>query len=107
MPKLANICNETGILAVRRNHQVVTMADFEAAIDRVIAGPEKKHRVMNTEENLRVAFHESGHALVALTVPTGEPVHNMSIIPRGVAAPGYTLPVAVAEAEAEAVLCHD
>jgi cell division protease FtsH len=56
---------------------------------------------MNTEEKRRVAFHESGHALVALTVPTGKPVHNISIIPRGVAAPGYTLPVA------EAVLCHD
>jgi cell division protease FtsH len=94
---LANICNEAAILAVRHDHQVVTMADFEAAIDRVIAGPEKKHRVMNTEEKRRVAFHESGHALVALTVPTGKPVHNISIIPRGVAALGYTLQLPVAE----------
>ncbi len=94
---LANICNEAAILAVRHNHQVVTMADFEAAIDRVIAGPEKKHRVMNTEEKRRVAFHESGHALVALTVPTAEPVHKISIIPRGVAALGYTLQLPVAE----------
>ncbi len=94
---LANICNEAAILAVRFNHQVVTMADFEAAIDRVIAGPEKKHRVLNAEEKRRVAFHESGHALVALSVPTGEPVHKISIIPRGVAALGYTLQLPVAE----------
>jgi cell division protease FtsH len=94
---LANICNEAAILAVRYNHQVVTMADFEAAIDRVIAGPEKKHRVLNAEEKKRVAFHESGHALVALSVPTGEPVHKISIIPRGVAALGYTLQLPVAE----------
>lgn len=94
---LANICNEAAILAVRYNHQAVTMADFEAAIDRVIAGPEKKHRVLNAEEKRRVAFHESGHALVALSVPTGEPVHKISIIPRGVAALGYTLQLPVAE----------
>ena len=94
---LANIANEAAILAVRHNHEAVTMADFEAAIDRIIAGPEKKHRVMNAEEKRRVAFHESGHALVALTVPTGEPVHKVSIIPRGVAALGYTLQLPVAE----------
>ena len=94
---LANICNEAAILAVRHDHQAVTMADFEAAIDRVIAGPEKKHRVMNAQEKRRVAFHESGHALVALTVPTGEPVHKISIIPRGAAALGYTLQLPVAE----------
>jgi len=94
---LANICNEAAILAVRHDHQAVTMADFEAAIDRVIAGPEKKHRVLNLAEKRRVAFHESGHALVAMTVPTGEPVHKISIIPRGVAALGYTLQLPVAE----------
>jgi cell division protease FtsH len=94
---LANICNEAAILAVRHDHQAVTTADFEAAIDRVIAGPEKKHRVLNTEEKRRVAYHESGHALVALMVPTGEPVHKISIIPRGVAALGYTLQLPVAE----------
>jgi len=94
---LANIANEAAILAVRHDHEAVNMADFEAAIDRVIAGPEKKHRVMNAEEKRRVAFHESGHALVALTVPTGEPVHKVSIIPRGVAALGYTLQLPVAE----------
>lgn len=94
---LANIANEAAILAVRHEHEAVTMADFEAAIDRVIAGPEKKHRVMNAVEKRRVAYHESGHALVAITVPTGEPVHKVSIIPRGVAALGYTLQLPVEE----------
>ena len=94
---LANIANEAAILAVRHNHEAVTMADFEAAIDRVVAGPEKKHRVMNQEEKRWVAFHESGHALVALSVPSGEPIHKVSIIPRGVAALGYTLQLPVGE----------
>ncbi|MGA9031715.1 MAG: ATP-dependent zinc metalloprotease FtsH [Sulfuricaulis sp.] len=94
---LANIANEAAILAVRHNHEAVTMADFEAAIDRVIAGPEKKHRVLNAEEKRRIAFHESGHTLVAVTVPTGEPVHKVSIIPRGVAALGYTMQLPVVE----------
>ncbi len=88
---LANIANEAAILAVRHKHDAVTMEDFEAAIDRVLAGPEKKHRVMNPDEKHRVAYHESGHTLVAKNVPTGEPVHKVSIIPRGVAALGYTL----------------
>ncbi|HEB63481.1 MAG TPA: hypothetical protein ENJ07_03275 [Gammaproteobacteria bacterium] len=75
----------------------ITMADFEAAIDRVIAGPEKKNRGLNAQEKRRVAFHESGHTLVAESVPTGEPVHKVSIIPRGVAALGYTLQLPVEE----------
>jgi len=82
---------------VRENHEAVTMQDFEGAIDRIIAGPEKRHRALNAEEKRRVAFHESGHALVAETVPTGEPVHKVSIIPRGVAALGYTLQLPVEE----------
>ena len=94
---LENIANEAAIGAVREGHAEVTMQDFEAAIDRVIAGPEKKHRVLNAAEKKRVAFHESGHTLVALTVPTGEPVHKVSIIPRGVAALGYTLQLPVEE----------
>jgi cell division protease FtsH len=94
---LENICNEAAIRAVRENHDNVTMKDFEAAIDRVIAGPEKKHRTINPEEKHRVAFHESGHTLVAETVPTGQPVHKVSIIPRGVAALGYTLQLPVDE----------
>jgi cell division protease FtsH len=73
------------------------MADFEAAIDRVMAGPEKKHRVLNADEKRRVACHESGHTIVALSVPTGEPVHKVSIIPRGVAALGYTMQLPVKE----------
>ncbi len=88
---LANIANEAAIRAVRHKHDAVTMDDFEAAIDRVLTGPEKKSRVMNSDEKHRVAFHESGHTLVAKSVPTGEPVHKVSIIPRGVAALGYTL----------------
>ena len=94
---LANIANEAAILAVRHDHEAVTMADFEAAIDRTVAGPEKKHRVLNAEEKHRVACHESGHTIVALTVPTGEPVHKVSIIPRGVAALGYTMQLPVKE----------
>jgi cell division protease FtsH len=94
---LANIANEAAIRAVRHDHAAVTMADFEEAIDRVIAGPEKKHRVLNADEKRRVAFHEAGHALVALNVPTGEPVHKVSIIPRGTAALGYTLQLPVEE----------
>jgi cell division protease FtsH len=94
---LENICNEAAIQAVRKGHDRVNMKDFEAAIDRVIAGPEKKHRALNPAEKRRVAFHESGHALVAETVPTGEPVHKVSIIPRGVAALGYTLQLPVDE----------
>ncbi len=94
---LENICNEAAIQALRKNRDKVTMKDFEAAIDRIIAGPEKKHRALNPAEKKRVAFHESGHALVAETVPTGEPVHKVSIIPRGVAALGYTLQLPVDE----------
>ncbi len=94
---LENICNEAAIQALRRRGKEVTMADFEAAIDRVIAGPEKRHRALNPAEKRRVAYHESGHALVAEIVPTGEPVHKVSIIPRGVAALGYTLQLPVEE----------
>jgi cell division protease FtsH len=94
---LANIANEAAIRALRHAHTVVTMADFEEAIDRVIAGPEKKHRVLSAEEKHRVAVHESGHTLVALTVPTGEPLHKVTIIPHGVAALGYTLQLPVQE----------
>ncbi|NOQ46292.1 MAG: ATP-dependent zinc metalloprotease FtsH [Desulfobulbaceae bacterium] len=94
---LENICNEAAIQAVRKDRKQITMEDFEAAIDRIIAGPEKKHRVLDPKEKHRVAFHEAVHALVAETVPTGEPVHKVSIIPRGVAALGYTLQLPVDE----------
>jgi len=94
---LANISNEAAIIAVRDNQDAVAMSHFEAAIDRVMAGPEKKSRALNETEKRRVAYHESGHALVAEIVPTGEPVHKVSIIPRGVAALGFTLQLPVEE----------
>ncbi len=88
---LANVANEAAILAARKNRDAITTEDFEAAIDRVIAGPEKKKNTLSPEEKHRVSFHESGHTLVAELVPTGEPVHKVSIIPRGIGALGYTL----------------
>ncbi|HDR47193.1 MAG TPA: ATP-dependent metallopeptidase FtsH/Yme1/Tma family protein, partial [Geoalkalibacter subterraneus] len=94
---LENICNEAAIHALREDRAQLTMADFEAAIDRVIAGPEAKSKVLNPEEKHRVAVHESGHALVAINVPTGEPVHRVTIIPRTIGALGFTLQLPVAE----------
>jgi len=94
---LANIANEGAIIATRLNHDSVQMDDFEAAIDRILAGPEKKNRALNAAEKRRVAYHESGHALVAEHVPTGQPVHKISIIPRGVSALGFTLQLPVEE----------
>ncbi len=94
---LSNIANEAAILAARGGRDTVSMADFEAAIDRVMAGPEKKNRVLGPDEKRRVAFHEAGHALVAENVPTGQPVHKISIIPRGVSALGFTLQLPVEE----------
>ncbi|MGR8933369.1 MAG: ATP-dependent zinc metalloprotease FtsH [Gammaproteobacteria bacterium] len=94
---LSNIANEAAILAARVGRDTVTMEDFEEAIDRVMAGPEKKNRALSPAEKRRVAYHEAGHALVAETVPTGEPVHKISIIPRGVSALGFTLQLPVEE----------
>jgi cell division protease FtsH len=94
---LSNIANEAAIVATRGTHTQIEMVDFESAIDRILAGPEKKNRVLNPDEKRRVAYHESGHALVAKYVPTGEPVHKISIIPRGVAALGFTLQLPVEE----------
>jgi cell division protease FtsH len=88
---LANLINEGTLLAARRGKHQVEMADLEEAIDRVVAGLEKKARVMSGKERERVAYHEAGHALVAASVPFGDPVHKISIIPRGIAALGYTL----------------
>lgn len=90
---LANVANEAAILAARTNQEAIATEDFEAAIDRVIAGPEKKSSTLSPEEKHRVAYHESGHTLIAELVPTGEPVHKVSIIPRGIGALGYTLQV--------------
>jgi cell division protease FtsH len=88
---LANVVNEAALLAARRDKEAVEMPEFEDAIDRVIAGPEKKSRVMSEDEKRTVAYHESGHALVAAFLPHADPVHKVSIIPRGTAALGYTL----------------
>lgn len=88
---IANVVNEAALLAVRNGRDSVTMADFEEAIERIIAGLEKKSRVLNRKERERVAYHESGHAIVAQIVPNADPVRRVSIIPRGIAALGYTL----------------
>ncbi len=88
---LANVMNEAALLAARRNKAEVEMDDLEEAIDRVLAGLEKKARVMSAKEKEIVAYHESGHALVATSLPHTDPVHKVSIIPRGIAALGYTL----------------
>ncbi len=88
---LANVMNEAALLAARRNAAAVTLADFDAAIERVVAGLEKKSRVMNEQERTSVAYHESGHALVAELVPHGDPVAKISIVPHGTGALGYTM----------------
>jgi cell division protease FtsH len=88
---LANMVNEAALLAARKNKSEVEMADFEAAIDRIIAGLEKKRRVMNKKEKEIVAYHECGHTIVAELLPTTDPVHRVSIVQRGIAALGYTL----------------
>ena len=87
---LANVINEAALLAARYGKDSVTMDELDKAIDRVMAGPEKKSRVMAPEEKRRVAYHESGHALVAESLPTADPVRKVTIIPHGVAALGYT-----------------
>jgi cell division protease FtsH len=88
---LANAMNEAALLAARHKAAAVTLDDFEAAIERVIAGSEKKSRVMNEQERTTVAYHESGHALVAELVPHGEPVSKISIVPHSRGALGYTM----------------
>ncbi|MFZ5450239.1 MAG: ATP-dependent zinc metalloprotease FtsH [Thermodesulfobacteriota bacterium] len=88
---LANIVNEAALLAARKNKSAVEMDDFEEAIDRVVAGLEKRNRVMNPKEKEIVAYHETGHALVAEALPTTDKVHRVSIIPRGIGALGYTM----------------
>ena len=88
---LANIVNEAALLAARKNKESVEMPDIEEAIDRVVAGLEKKNRLMSKKEKEIVAFHESGHAIVASLLPNADPVRRISIIPRGISALGYTL----------------
>jgi cell division protease FtsH len=88
---LANLVNEAALLAARKEKSSVGMDEFNDGVERVTAGLEKKQRVMNEDEKNRVAYHEAGHALVAYSLPNTDPVHKVSIIPRGFAALGYTL----------------
>jgi len=87
---LANLVNEAALRAARQGKEAVDMVDFDEAIDRIVAGLEKKHRVMNAEEKQTVAYHEAGHALIAESRPRVDKVSKISIIPRGIAALGYT-----------------
>jgi cell division protease FtsH len=88
---LANLVNEAALVATRRNGGDVGMADFNAAIERIVAGLEKKNRLLNPREREIVAHHEMGHALAASALPGADPVHKISIIPRGIGALGYTI----------------
>ena len=88
---LANLVNEAALLAGRRGKELLGMPEFEEAIDRVIAGPERKSRVISKKEREIIAYHESGHALIAKLIPGSDRVHKISIIPRGHKALGYTL----------------
>ena len=88
---LANLVNEAALLAARNDKTCVGMEEFEEGIERVIAGLEKQTRIIHEDEKQRVAYHECGHALVACSLPNTDPVHKISIIPRGMGALGYTL----------------
>ena len=88
---LANLVNEATLLATRRKAGAVTMEDFNNAVERIVAGLEKRNRLLNPKEREIVAYHEMGHALVAMALPGVDPVHKVSIIPRGIGALGYTI----------------
>jgi cell division protease FtsH len=88
---LANLVNEAALMAARKDKKAVTMAEFEEAVERGAVGLERKSRIMKDDEKRRVAYHEAGHALVACALPNTDPVHKVSIIPRGVGALGYVL----------------
>jgi cell division protease FtsH len=88
---LANLVNEAALLATRRGADAVSMADFSNAVERIVAGLEKRNRLLNPKEREIVAYHEMGHTLVALALPGVDPVHKVSIIPRGIGALGYTI----------------
>jgi cell division protease FtsH len=88
---LANLVNEAALVATRRGADQVTLADFTVAIERIVAGLEKKNRLLSPQERKVVAHHEMGHALVAAALPGTDAVHKVSIIPRGVGALGYTI----------------
>jgi cell division protease FtsH len=88
---LANLVNEAALLATRRGAAAVGSDDFTAAVERIVAGLEKKNRLLNPKEREIIAYHEMGHAVVALSLPGVDPVHKVSIIPRGIGALGYTI----------------
>jgi len=88
---LANLVNEAALLATRRGADAVTLDDFTQAVERIVAGLEKRNRLLNPNERRIVAHHELGHAMVAMALPGTDPVHKISIIPRGVGALGYTI----------------
>ena len=88
---LANLVNEAALLATRRGGDAVTLSDFTNAVERIVAGLEKRNRLLNPREREIVAYHEMGHALIALALPGMDPVHKVSIIPRGIGALGYTI----------------
>jgi cell division protease FtsH len=94
---LANLVNESALLAVRKKKKRVSMAEFEEAVERVVAGLEKKNRLINPKEREIVAYHEMGHAIVALSLTGTDPVQKISIIPRGISALGYTMQVPTEE----------
>lgn len=88
---LANVVNEAALVATRRKADAVSLEDFTQAIERIVAGIEKKHRILSDDEKRLVAYHELGHALTALALPGSDPVHKVSIVPHGIGALGYTL----------------
>jgi cell division protease FtsH len=88
---LANLANEAAVLATRRRADSISMDDFTGAVERIVAGLEKRSRILIPKERRIVAYHEMGHALVALAIPGTDPVHKVSIIPRGIGALGYTM----------------
>ena len=88
---LANLVNEAALVATRRGSDAVTLDDFTMAVERIVAGLEKKSRILNPMERRTVAYHEMGHALIAMALPGADPVHKVSIIPRGIGALGYTI----------------
>ncbi len=91
---LENLVNEAAILAARRNKRAIGLPEFQEAVERVIAGPERRSRIISEEEKLIVAYHEAGHALVMKMLPNSDPVHKISIVSRGMAL-GYTMPLPV------------
>ena len=89
--EIANLCNEAALLASRKDKEKISMSDFQDAIERVIAGLEKKNKIINPHERKIIAYHESGHALIGHFTPGADPVQKVSIVPRGMGALGYTL----------------